>query len=325
MNVLAQQKRSTNSGRQRRGADGCWRAQRPAPHVSLCNCPCACTVWTMSHTSSCACGRLGPDHVSLVLPKGREGKVVAVYRRKWVIHIERITREKVPPCSVFTALSFSLQCIAARSHEPGATCRKHAVARSLLVPSPVTRTDFRNPPGPPQVNGATVNVGLDPSKVVITKLKLDKDRKALLERKAVRLSLGSCASSDSRSQIQGNLTLCLDNCVACAADLGFCRTKLHADAACGPVEAPRCSSLKRLVVLCTFFKVISFVAQPLAPSGAGRQGGQEGQVYRQRGPGHAGRRLNPAHPELCMSTQWMRRRQHSEAATVPLQLWSMQP
>lgn len=38
----------------------------------------------------------------------------------------------------------------------------------------------------PQVNGATVNVGLDPSKVVITKLKIDKDRKALLERKAVR-------------------------------------------------------------------------------------------------------------------------------------------
>ena len=34
-----------------------------------------------------------------------------------------------------------------------------------------------------QVNGATVNVGLDPSKCVLTKLKLDKDRKALLERK----------------------------------------------------------------------------------------------------------------------------------------------
>ena len=27
--------------------------------------------------------------------KGREGKVVTVYRKKWVIHIERITREKV--------------------------------------------------------------------------------------------------------------------------------------------------------------------------------------------------------------------------------------
>ena len=32
--------------------------------------------------------------------------------------------------------------------------------------------------------GATVNVGIHPSKVVITKLKLDKDRKALLERKS---------------------------------------------------------------------------------------------------------------------------------------------
>lgn len=34
--------------------------------------------------------------------------------------------------------------------------------------------------------GATVNVGVDPSKVVITKLKLDKDRKALLDRKQGR-------------------------------------------------------------------------------------------------------------------------------------------
>nr|GLL38992.1 putative L24 ribosomal protein [Ipomoea trifida] len=60
--------------------------------------------------------------------KGREGKVVQVYRKKWVIHIERITREKV--------------------------------------------------------NGSTVNVGIHPSKVVITKLRLDKDRKSLIDRKA---------------------------------------------------------------------------------------------------------------------------------------------
>ena len=59
--------------------------------------------------------------------KGRAGKVVQVYRKKWVIHVERITREKV--------------------------------------------------------NGSTVQVGLDPSKCVLTKLKLDKDRKSLLERK----------------------------------------------------------------------------------------------------------------------------------------------
>ena len=39
------------------------------------------------------------------------------------------------------------------------------------------------------MNGATVNVGLDPSKVVITKLKIDKDRKALLERRGVGFEL----------------------------------------------------------------------------------------------------------------------------------------
>ncbi|KAF9209348.1 hypothetical protein BGZ49_005042 [Haplosporangium sp. Z 27] len=59
--------------------------------------------------------------------KGREGKIVQVYRRKWVIHIERVNREKA--------------------------------------------------------NGASVPVGIHPSKVVVTKLYLDKDRKAILERK----------------------------------------------------------------------------------------------------------------------------------------------
>ncbi|ESQ53318.1 hypothetical protein EUTSA_v10026503mg [Eutrema salsugineum] len=61
--------------------------------------------------------------------KGRVGKIVQVYRRKWVIHVERITREKV--------------------------------------------------------NGTTVNVGVNASKVVITKLKIDKDRKSLLEKKSM--------------------------------------------------------------------------------------------------------------------------------------------
>ena len=32
--------------------------------------------------------------------QGREGKVVAVYRKRWVIHIERITREKVNSATV---------------------------------------------------------------------------------------------------------------------------------------------------------------------------------------------------------------------------------
>merc|ERR1712085_228350 len=51
-----------------------------------------------------------------------------VYRKKWRIHIERVTRGKA--------------------------------------------------------NGQTVPIGIHPSKVTITKLKLDKDRKALLDRKA---------------------------------------------------------------------------------------------------------------------------------------------
>merc|ERR1712055_95166 len=55
------------------------------------------------------------------------GKVIQVYRKKWVIHIDRIQREKA--------------------------------------------------------NGATVSVGINPSKVEIVKLKLDKDRKRILERK----------------------------------------------------------------------------------------------------------------------------------------------
>ena len=60
--------------------------------------------------------------------KGREGKVVQVYRKKYVIHIERVQRERS--------------------------------------------------------NGAQVFVGIHPSKVVITKLKIDKDRNGLIKRKA---------------------------------------------------------------------------------------------------------------------------------------------
>merc|ERR1719326_1726992 len=57
----------------------------------------------------------------------REGKVTQVYRKKFRIHVERVTRDKA--------------------------------------------------------NGQTVPIGIHPSKVVITKIKLDKDRKALLDRK----------------------------------------------------------------------------------------------------------------------------------------------
>merc|ERR1719363_13526 len=70
----------------------------------------------------------------------REGKVTCVYRKKWRIHVERVTRDKA--------------------------------------------------------NGQTVNVGIHPSKVVITKIKLDKDRKSLLDRKNRKLKKGKYSDKD---------------------------------------------------------------------------------------------------------------------------------
>lgn len=68
--------------------------------------------------------------------KGKEGRVTAVYRRKYVIHVERCTRDKS--------------------------------------------------------NGQSIPIGLSASNVVITKLHLDKSRKAILDRKnRVKLAQGS--------------------------------------------------------------------------------------------------------------------------------------
>jgi large subunit ribosomal protein L26e len=59
--------------------------------------------------------------------KGREGRVVQVYRKKYVIHVDRVTRDKT--------------------------------------------------------NGTTVQLPVHPSNVVITKIKLDKDRRTIITRK----------------------------------------------------------------------------------------------------------------------------------------------
>ncbi len=63
--------------------------------------------------------------------KGRDGKVTQVYRKKWVIHVDRVHRDKT--------------------------------------------------------NGATAPVGIHPSNVVITTLKLDKDRFVILVFLSLRL------------------------------------------------------------------------------------------------------------------------------------------
>ena len=72
--------------------------------------------------------------------KGKQGKVVEVYRKKWVIHIEGLTRDKV--------------------------------------------------------NGSAAKLGIDASKVEIVELKLNKDRKNILERKAANLTAGKYTEKD---------------------------------------------------------------------------------------------------------------------------------
>merc|ERR1712022_71089 len=79
---------------------------------------------------------------------GREGKVIQVCRKKYVIHIERVTREKS--------------------------------------------------------NGSTVNVGIHPSNVMITKLKLDKDRRAILERKDTSKALEKGKGKYTEEGVKGN-------------------------------------------------------------------------------------------------------------------------
>ena len=62
--------------------------------------------------------------------KGQEGKVVTVYRRKYLVYLDKIKKDKA--------------------------------------------------------NGNSIQVGFHPSKLVITKIKMDSDRKNLLDRKAAR-------------------------------------------------------------------------------------------------------------------------------------------
>merc|ERR1712149_11999 len=74
------------------------------------------------------------------------GRVQSVYRKKFVIHIERTQREKI--------------------------------------------------------NGTTVNVGIHPSNCVITKLKLDKDRKAMLESRAASRAARQAADKHTEESVK---------------------------------------------------------------------------------------------------------------------------
>ena len=53
-----------------------------------------------------------------------------------------------------------------------------------------------------KANGTAVHVGIHPSKVVITRLKLDKDRKKILERKAKSHQVGKEKSKYKEETIE---------------------------------------------------------------------------------------------------------------------------
>merc|ERR1712227_735829 len=79
--------------------------------------------------------------------KGQQtGRVISVYRKKFVIHVERMQREKV--------------------------------------------------------NGTTVQVGIHPSNCVITKLKLDKDRKAMLTKRAASKEANAAKDKHTEESVQ---------------------------------------------------------------------------------------------------------------------------
>lgn len=56
--------------------------------------------------------------------------------------------------------------------------------------------------GPWCCAGATVNVGIDPSKVLVTKLKMDKDRRKMLERKGASKTADKGKGKFSDSDVQ---------------------------------------------------------------------------------------------------------------------------
>ena len=86
-------------------------------------------------------GKFGKDKL--------EGKVTRVYRKKYVIHVERATHDKN--------------------------------------------------------NGSAISVGIDPSNCIITKLKLDKSRKAILDRKNRNKTTGKGKGGFSEDAMKDNL------------------------------------------------------------------------------------------------------------------------
>lgn len=146
------------------------------------------------------CKELGVKRMSMPIRKddevaivrgffnARDGKVTQVYRRKFVIHVERLHREKANGMLPSWRERLTLLCVVVcfeGCFYPGIAVgarRLLSLPHRLMIVRPVVGC-----------SGAIVNVGIHPSNVVITKLHMDKDRKNLIARK-------KAASEDSKGK-----------------------------------------------------------------------------------------------------------------------------
>nr|CAD7604980.1 unnamed protein product [Timema genevievae] len=132
--------------------------------------------------------------------KGQQvGKVVQVYRKKFVIYIERIQREKANGASVYVGIHpskvspFSLE---SRFHPPSSTlllainpfscyaCQSLlSPPPSLLPPALICTTSSPHPVLLPPFSHTTSCIHPE-QETVIVKLKIDKDRKKIIDRRS---------------------------------------------------------------------------------------------------------------------------------------------
>ena len=113
--------------------------------------------------------------------KGKEGKVVQVYRKKWVIHVDKVTRDKVNGTfieSAFVSFSSRVSFVSSSSSLSFLfLLNKTTYIITLTIESiDVIKTNHR------RFRASRHR----PVKCVITKLKMDKSRKAILARKGRR-------------------------------------------------------------------------------------------------------------------------------------------
>lgn len=234
--------------------------------------------------------------------------------------VQQQLAQPAPPASVsqrgfrtsstwgYTA-SWHTAAAAAAAAAPLCPCRRHPErgrgphSCCLFRQHRIALSDRRTPHVCPTPAGATVNVGVDPSKVVVTKLKLDKDRRQLLERKrAVSCCAALCmlwlcrrpvcqapaGAHAAASVASGGFGLRALLLAGWAVRLAVCASCLCTRLLAPPfnpcrTSAGQCSAVRLLAVSAAHRAVRA--AHPSAGQGPGRQG----QVHGGGGGGHGER------------------------------------